>query len=196
MLSRSDAAIVPVVSQLAQLRTLVRRGLRVLRVFLPWIAVGAFMLWSARHAGSHAAFPVGSRLPARSVTLADGSTVPLSGSDSVVVLNFWASYCAPCRAEAPALSEAQAKAQGVDVRVVGLSVEALSPEDVTRQASRLGMHYGVGVADEALLSQLRVQSVPTTYVIAKSGKIVLSHVGALSQRELAAALEEASRDAS
>jgi thioredoxin-like negative regulator of GroEL len=58
------------------------------------------------------------------------------------------------------------------------------------------MHYGVGVAEEALLSQLRVQSVPTTYVIAKSGKIVLSHVGVVGKRELAAALEEARRDAS
>jgi thiol-disulfide isomerase/thioredoxin len=132
------------------------------------------------------------------VTLADGNTVPLSGSDSVVVLNFWASYCGPCRAEAPVLSEVQAQAvdMGMDVRVVGLSVEALSPNDVTRQASQLGMHYGVGVAEEALLSQLRVQSVPTTYVIAKSGKIVLSHVGVLGKRQLAAALEEARRDAS
>jgi thiol-disulfide isomerase/thioredoxin len=133
-------------------------------------------------------------LPALSVTLADGSTIPLSGSDHVVVLNFWASYCEPCRAEAPVLSEVEAQAK--DVRVVGLSVQALSAEVVTRQANQLGMHFGVGVADEALLSQLRVQSVPTTYVISKSGKIVLSHVGALQKRDLAAALEEAARDAS
>jgi thiol-disulfide isomerase/thioredoxin len=132
------------------------------------------------------------------VKLADGNTIPLSGSGSVVVLNFWASYCGPCRAEAPVLSEVQAQAvdMNMDVRVIGLSVQALSAHDVTRQASQLGMHYGVGVAEEALLSQLRVQSVPTTYVIAKSGKIVLSHVGVVGKRELAAALEEARRDAS
>jgi peroxiredoxin len=57
------------------------------------------------------------------------------------------------------------------------------------------MRYPVGVADESQLSRFRVQSVPTTYVIDKNGKIVLSRVGALAKRELEEAIATA-RDAS
>ncbi|MEY4576607.1 MAG: hypothetical protein RL701_1310 [Pseudomonadota bacterium] len=157
------------------------------------LALASFVWWSARDSGAHAAFPVGGQMPEVAATLADGSQFSLTTTSQVVVLNFWASYCGPCRAEAPLLS--QTHAQATDVRVIGLSVEAFGSAQVARQAHQLGMHYPVGVADEALLSRLRVQSVPTTYVISKTGKIVLSRVGVLSSRELEAALE-AARNAS
>ena len=139
-----------------------------------------------------ATFKVGGELPELSTELADGTRFSLAQArDQVVVLNFWASYCQPCRVEAPLLSAAQA----ADVRVVGLSVEQYSPAQVAAQARDLGMHYPIGVADEALLSRFRVQSVPTTYVIGKDRKIVLSRVGLLGKRELEEALA-AARDAS
>lgn len=162
----------------------VRRG-------LPWFALAIFAFWGARSFTPNAAFPVGGQLPQLTTQLADGSRFSLQdASGQILVLNFWASYCEPCRAEAPLLSDAQAK----DVRVVGLSVEPFSSSDVSQHASRIGMRYPVGVADEALLSRFRVQSVPTTYVIDKNGKIVLSRVGAIAKRELEAAIATA-RDA-
>lgn len=158
---------------------------------LPWLALAAFMFWNVRgSSGASGAIPVGSQMPQLSATLTDGSQFELAKTSSVVVLNFWASYCGPCKAEAPMLSEVQ-QAQGSDVKVVGLSVEPFALAEVARRAGGIGMHYSVGVADEALLSRLRVQSVPTTYVIAKSGKVVLSRVGAITSRELEAALEAA-----
>jgi thiol-disulfide isomerase/thioredoxin len=135
---------------------------------------------------------LGSKPPALSLALADGSRFNVSDSAQVVVLNFWAGYCEPCREEAPILSAFQA--QTADVKVVGLSIEQESPAQVASQARRLGMRYAVGVADEAVLSRFRVQSVPTTYVIAKSGKIVLSHVGPIDASQLTTALARA-RDA-
>ena len=162
-----------------------------LRRGLPWFALAIFALWGARSFAPSAAFPVGTQLPQLSTQLADGSQFSLQGaSGQILVLNFWASYCEPCRAEAPVLTDAQAK----DVRVVGLTVEPFSSSDAARYATRLGMRYPVGVADEALLSRFRVQSVPTTYVIDKNGKIVLSRVGAIAKRELEAAIATA-RDA-
>jgi thioredoxin-related protein len=85
-------------------------------------------------------------------------------------------------------------AQAQDVRVVGLTVEPFTTADAAKHATRIGMRFPVGVADEALLSRFRVQSVPTTYVIDKHGKIVLSRVGAIAKRELDAAIA-AARDA-
>ena len=162
-----------------------------LRRALPWLAFVVFAFWGIRGLSPGAAFQVGSELPQINAELTDGSRFNLQdASGQILVLNFWASYCEPCRAEAPVLADAQAK----DVRVVGLTVEPFSASDAARYASRLGMRYPVGVADEALLSRFRVQSVPTTYVIDKNGKIVLSRVGAIAKRELEAAIATA-RDA-
>ena len=161
----------------------------------PLLALVALGMWAARGGlAPAAAFQVGGELPELSAELADGSRFSLAQArDQVLVLNFWASYCQPCRVEAPLLSAVQAQAK--DVRVVGLSVEQYSPAVVAAQAHSIGMHYPVGVADEALLSRFRVQRVPTTYVIGKNRKIVLSRVGVLSERELHDALA-AARDAS
>jgi thiol-disulfide isomerase/thioredoxin len=168
-----------------------QRGRSWLRRALPWIAFVIFALWGMGSLAPSATFPVGAELPQINAQLTDGSRFNLqAASGQVLVLNFWASYCQPCRVEAPYLSDAQAH----DVRVVGLSVEPYGAADVASAARQLGMRFPVGVADAALLSRFRVQSVPTTYVIGKNGKIVMSRVGAIAKRELEAAIATA-RDA-
>jgi thiol-disulfide isomerase/thioredoxin len=169
-------------SRSTQALVLLRRG-------LPLFALAAFVWWASRIGAPTPALDLGSKPPALSLALADGSRFNVADSPQVVVLNFWAGYCAPCREEAPILSAFQA--QNADVKLVGLSIEQETPAQAASQARQLGMNYAVGVADQAVLSRFRVQSVPTTYVIAKSGKIVLSHVGPIDSRQLATALASA-----
>jgi cytochrome c biogenesis protein CcmG/thiol:disulfide interchange protein DsbE len=159
-----------------------------LRRSLPWLALGIFVLFAAQGLSPRANFAVGSRVPSFTAELIDGSKYQYAPAPKqVTVLNFWASYCGPCRAEAPLLSQAHSG----DVQVVGLSTEDLPNEEVARRADKLGMRYRIGVADRALMSRFNVQSLPTTYVVDPHGTIVLSRVGQLSESELESALATA-----
>jgi cytochrome c biogenesis protein CcmG/thiol:disulfide interchange protein DsbE len=150
------------------------------------------VFWAARSVAPAAHFPVGSKLPVFTAQLSDGTSYTLStGPQQVVVLSFWASYCAPCRAEAPLLSAAQAR----DIRVLGLSVESMPLSDIGLHARALGMRFPVGSADDELVRRFQIGAVPTTYVIAPDGVIVLSRVGAISSSELETALASARRRA-
>jgi thiol-disulfide isomerase/thioredoxin len=159
---------------------------------VPWVALAVGVFWAARSAAPSAHFPVGSKLPVFTAKLSDGTVFTLSaGPQQVVVLSFWASYCAPCRAEAPLLSAAQAS----DIRVLGLSVEPMPLSEIGAQARALGMRFPVGSADHELVRRFQIGAVPTTYVIARDGVIVLSRVGAVSSGELESALASARRRA-
>lgn len=164
-----------------------------IRRALPWLALAVGVLWAARSASPAAHFPVGGKLPAFSAELSDGSAFTLTATpDQVLVLNFWASYCAPCQAEAPVLSAAQTS----EVRVLGLSVEPTPLAQLVHQARGLGMHFPVGSAGGALVQRFQIRAVPTTYVVARDGVIVLSRVGAITSSELQTALAAARRRAS
>jgi cytochrome c biogenesis protein CcmG/thiol:disulfide interchange protein DsbE len=173
---------------------------RIARRAAPWLLLVGGIYWMAVPGGPAAEFPLGATLPELALDVSDGSRLVLplprvpaaAEKPRVLVLNFWATYCAPCRAEAPiftSLHEQSAR----DVRVIGLSIEGLRSDEMVRAAQQLGMRYPIAAADLALLRKLRVRAVPTTYVIASDGVITLSRVGAVTQSELEAAIASAKR---
>lgn len=163
---------------------------------LPWACMLVGIWWLSGSNTPGAEFPAGGSLPALALDLSDGTrlSLPARGEQParVLVLNFWASYCAPCREEAPILTALHER-NAAQVRVIGLSIEGLSTPQMLRAAEELGMRYPIAACDLALLKLLRVRSVPTTYVIAKDGVITLSRVGAVTQSELEAAIDSAKR---
>jgi thiol-disulfide isomerase/thioredoxin len=163
---------------------------------LPWACMLVGVWWLSGPGTPGAEFPAGGSLPDLALDLSDGThlALPARGGDPprVLVLNFWASYCAPCRMEAPILSSLYER-NASQVRVIGLSIEGLSKPHMLLAAEKLGMRYPIAAVDAALLQRLRVRAVPTTYVIAKDGVITLSRVGAVTQSELEAAIDSAKR---
>ncbi len=91
----------------------------------------------------------------------------------VVLLDFWASWCGPCRFAVPKLSQLDAKYRGQGLSVVGMTTD--EAEVAATAAARLGMKYGVVVDDKAQTSSAYgVSALPTLFVIDKRG--VIRHV--------------------
>lgn len=120
----------------------------------------------------------------------EGILVGLRGRP--VVVNVWASWCGPCRVEAPLLQKASER---YGERVVFLGVDARdSAKDAGAFIRRYGISYpNVIDRDEEITALLGLRGFPTTYVFDRSGKVQASVVGGISEQVLAARIDEALR---
>jgi cytochrome c biogenesis protein CcmG, thiol:disulfide interchange protein DsbE len=131
----------------------------------------------------------GTRIESLKAELSDGSVFDITEHrGEVIVLTFWASWCGPCRREAPVLS--RLAAQGV--KVIGLGVEEHSLERLAKDALELGARYTVGRPEAGVLERMRISVIPTTYVLDRSGTVVLGRTGLVPEDELAEAVRKAS----
>ena len=97
----------------------------------------------------------------------------------VVVLNFWATWCGPCRREIPDLIALQERYRDYVV-VVGLSVDDGPPASVREYVTAQHINYPVAIASDAVQAQFGgITSVPSTFIVTKDGKITQRHVGLL-----------------
>jgi thiol-disulfide isomerase/thioredoxin len=128
---------------------------------------------------------VGNFAPAwRGVSAVSGSVPHNVGSlrGRVVLLDFWATWCGPCRAVAPRLGALQSRYGAQGLSVIGLSTEAR--EDVSLFAQRMGMTYGIGVDTSAETTQAyTVSTLPTLFVIDKRGVVRDVQIGYDPSRE-------------
>jgi thiol-disulfide isomerase/thioredoxin len=114
-----------------------------------------------------------------------GKTVSLSDfKGKVVVLDIWATWCPPCRAEIPHFIELQDEYKDKGVTVVGMSVDSTGPESVAKFAQEHKMNYPIVMADEATATAYGAdQGIPLTIVIDKKGNVVARHLG-LTDKEV------------
>jgi thiol-disulfide isomerase/thioredoxin len=108
----------------------------------------------------------------------DGNVVSTAQwQGKVVLLNFWATWCPPCRQEIPILVDL-AKKYKDNLLIVGVSVDDGSPDDVREFAKAFHMNYPVVMWSHELVSEYGgVPALPTTFLINKDGRVVQKHEG-------------------
>lgn len=105
----------------------------------------------------------------------------------VVILDFWATWCAPCRMEIPGFIALQKKYAQRGLRVIGASVDEGGTAMVKQFMKKLGMNYPVVLTNKKMQDQFGgIEVVPTTFIIDREGRIVKKHVGLTDQSEFEA----------
>jgi thiol-disulfide isomerase/thioredoxin len=125
----------------------------------------------------------------------DGNTItPADWRGKVVVINFWATWCGPCKEEIPDLVMLQNKYQGKLQMIGMLSSDDSSADAVRKFIKETGMNYPVAVASQELESKFGgIMGLPTSFVVDTDGRIVQKHIGlrnpALYDAEIRALLQ-------
>lgn len=112
------------------------------------------------------------------------------------LLNFWATWCAPCRREIPLLKQTQTQYTDIDLQVIGIAVDF--EEEVVEYAEEAGFNYPILIGQEDAMAVAESSGVefiglPFTMVVAASGELVKTHIGEIEQEhitQIAAVLAE------
>jgi cytochrome c biogenesis protein CcmG/thiol:disulfide interchange protein DsbE len=116
---------------------------------------------------------------------ADGKTVHLTDyRGKVVMLDFWATWCPPCKVEIPWLIDIERKNKDRGFAVLGVSMDDEGWEVVKPFMKEVGMNYRVVIGNDATAEIYgNVESLPETFLIDREGKIAAIHIGLASRKD-------------
>jgi peroxiredoxin len=135
----------------------------------------------------------GQPAPDFSLSTLDGKTMKLSDfRGKAVLLNFWATWCEPCKVEMPWFVDLQKKYAGQGLQVLGVAMDDASPSDISSFAEKMGVNYPVLIGKEEVGAQYGgIEYLPSTFYISRDGKI-LDHVfGLVSKSEIETEIQKA-----
>lgn len=102
-----------------------------------------------------------------------------------VLVNFWATWCAPCLEEIPEFSELYQLRKNKDLMVLGIAVDYDDPKLVFEFAEKQRMSYPLILGDDEVTAQFgKIRALPTTFLYDPKGKKVLHRIGPVSRAEL------------
>ena len=134
----------------------------------------------------------GKPAPGFTLKTPEGKTVSLADyKGKAVLLNFWATWCGPCKLEMPWLIDLQKQYESQGFTVLGISEDDGAVKDVSDFASKIGVNYPILLANEKVSKAYGgIDYLPTSYYIGRDGKVVLEVGGIISQSEIAADIQK------
>ena len=135
----------------------------------------------------------GKAAPEFSLESLQGNTIHLSDyRGKAVLLNFWATWCQPCKIEMPWFEEMQKQYGPQGLQVVGIAMDDASKEDITKFAKQMGVNYPILLGKEAVGDAYGgVQFLPSTFFIDRDGKITDRIFGLKSRSEIEDSIKQA-----
>jgi peroxiredoxin len=137
--------------------------------------------------------PADQRKAAPDFTLNDtqGHSVSLSGyKGKVVLLDFWATWCAACQFEVPWYSEFSKKYAEKGLAVVGVSMDKDGLTSVKPYMEQKKMDYTVVLGNDYLVPQFGLKTIPVTWLIDREGRVAVAHVGMADKESFEANIQK------
>ena len=161
------------------------------------LAVGGFVLIQGFSAGQEersepTASPSEESIEAPDFALErlNGETFRLSEHrGTVVAINFWATWCPPCREEIPEFVELQEEMKG-EMLFVGVSLDKGPPAEVRSFAEEFGINYPIVIDDGTAVEEYGpIAGIPTTFLVGPEGTVRLQAMGQLTKESLRPVLQ-------
>lgn len=173
-----------------------RRWFQFVIVSLAVVAFVCFLSWDVRRVAAPPApvgtaakvgFKIGESTPDFELRSLDGRTARLSNlRGKPVLLNFWATWCAPCRVEMPWLVELDQQYRPQGVQIIGVSLDDPDAEqDVAKFIAQVGVHYTILIGDSSVADTYGgVRFMPQSFFIDRDGKITKTSLGLTDKHDL------------
>lgn len=178
------------------------RGVAWLRARWSTVLLWLVLAWAAPRLWPHVGALLGVRAgdrarPEATVTLLDGrslSLVDLRGQ--VVLVNVWATWCAPCRVEMPLLEQTWQRHRAAGLLLLGASVDRGDPADVRAFLAERGISYPVAIVGADVIQALGgVMGYPTSILIGRDGRVQHRVMGPIGPVTLEPAIRRALAEA-
>lgn len=108
----------------------------------------------------------------------------------IVLVNFWATWCGPCREETPDLVRVYERYGSKGVEIAGASLDDDPVKQVPAFLKEFNVRYPILVPPEESPLVIAIQNLPTSFLVDRSGKIARSWVGAVRERDLTSAIDK------
>src|SRR3979411_945468 len=146
----------------------------------------------ARRTGSTPRIAKSTVAPDFSLESLDGKSVRLSDlRGKAVLLNFWATWCGPCKIEMPWFVDLQNQYGSQGLQIVGIAMDDASKEDIAKFAKDMGVNYPILIGKEAVGDAYGgVPAMPESFFIGRDGKVVDKILGLKGKGEIEDAIKK------
>jgi thiol-disulfide isomerase/thioredoxin len=125
---------------------------------------------------------IGNLAPDFQLQTLDGKNLKLSDlRGKAVLLNFWATYCGPCKVEMPWFVELQKQYGPQGFQIVGVANDDASTDEIAKFAKEMGINYPILLGKDSVSDVYKVSVLPTSYFVDRDGKLIAREFGLQSR---------------